>query len=116
MSGEYEQAFQESVSDPERFWGAAAEKVQWYRTYDRVLTSEKPPFYRWFEGGIVNSCYNALDYHVGNGLKNNIVLIYDSPVTKTVKRYTYGELRDLVAWVISYFKKRSARGTMYFRF
>ena len=97
MSGEYERAFRESVADPERFWGAAAEKVQWYRTCDRVLTSEKPPFYRWFEGGIVNSCYNALDYHVENGLKNNTALIYDSPVTKTVKRYTYGELRDLVA-------------------
>jgi len=97
MSGEYERAFRESVSDPEHFWGAAAEKVQWYRTCDRVLTSKKPPFYRWFEGGIVNSCYNALDYHVENGLKNNIALIYDSPVTHTVKRYTYGELRDLVA-------------------
>jgi propionyl-CoA synthetase len=97
MSGEYERAFQESVSDPERFWGAAAEKVHWYRTYDQVLAGEKPPFYRWFEGGIVNSCYNALDYHVENGLKNNIALIYDSPVTKTIKRYTYGDLRDLVA-------------------
>ena len=97
MSGEYERAFRESVADPERFWGAAAEKVHWYRTWDRVLTSEKPPFYRWFEGGIVNSCYNALDYHVENGQKNNLALIYDSPVTKTVKRYTYGELQDLVA-------------------
>lgn len=97
MNGEYERAFRESVSDPEGFWGAAAEKVHWYRTYDRVLTSEKPPFCRWFEGGIVNSCYNALDYHVENGLKNNIALIYDSPVTRTVKRYSYGELRDLVA-------------------
>ena len=97
MSGEYERAFRESVADPERFWGAAAEKVQWYQTYDRVLTNENPPFYRWFEGGIVNSCYNALDYHVENGLKDRIALIYDSPVTKTVKRYTYGELRDQVA-------------------
>ena len=97
MSGEYERSFRESVADPERFWGAAAEKVHWYRTWDRVLTSEKPPFYRWFEGGIVNSCYNALDYHVENGQKNNLALIYDSPVTKTVKRYTYGELQDLVA-------------------
>jgi propionyl-CoA synthetase len=97
MSGEYERAFRESVTDPERFWGAAAENVHWYQPYDRVLSSEKTPFYRWFEGGIVNSCYNALDYHVENGLKNNIALIYDSPVTKTVKRYSYGELRDLVA-------------------
>ena len=49
------------------------------------------------KAGVLNSCYNALDYHVENGLKNGIALIYDSPVTKTVKRYTYGELRDLVA-------------------
>ena len=97
MSGEYERAFRESVADPERFWGAAAEKVQWYRPFDRVLTNDTPPFSRWFEGGLVNSCYNALDYHVENGLKDSIALIYDSPVTKTVTRYTYGELRDLVA-------------------
>jgi propionyl-CoA synthetase len=97
MSGEYEKAFRESVIDPERFWGAAAENVQWYRTYDRVLNSENPPFYRWFEGGILNSCYNALDYHVEQGHGDRVALIYDSPVTKTVKRYTYSELRDLVA-------------------
>ena len=46
MNGEYEKAFRESVVDPERFWGAAAENVQWYRTSDRVLNSENPPFYR----------------------------------------------------------------------
>ena len=97
MSGEYEQAFRESVTDPEHFWGAAAEKVHWYKKYERVLNSTNPPFYRWFEGGVVNSCYNALDYHVGNGLQGRIALIYDSPVTRTVKRYTYGELLDLVA-------------------
>ena len=97
MSGEYERAFQESVDDPDRFWGAAAENVKWYKKYERVLNSNNPPFYRWFEGGLVNSCYNALDHHVENGLKDRIALIYDSPVTKTVKRYTYGALLDLVA-------------------
>jgi len=97
MSGEYEQAFRESLTDPEHFWGAAAEKVQWYKKYERVLNSRNPPFYRWFEGGVINSCYNALDYHVANGLQDRIALIYDSPVTHMVKRYTYGELLDLVA-------------------
>jgi propionyl-CoA synthetase len=97
MSGEYEKAFRESVVDPERFWGAAAENVQWYRPPDRVLNSENPPFYRWFEGGVLNSCYNALDYHVEHGRGDRIALIYDSPVTKTIKHYTYGELLDLVA-------------------
>ncbi len=97
MTGEYERAFRESVTDPDRFWGAAAEKVHWYKKPEQVLNGRNPPFYRWFEGGIVNSCYNALDYHVENGLKDRIALIYDSPVTKTVRRYTYGELLDLVA-------------------
>jgi len=97
MSGEYERAFRESVTDPEHFWGAAAEKVQWYKKYERVLDSTNPPFCRWFEGGVINSCYNALDYHVANGLQDRIALIYDSPVTRTVKRYSYGELLDLVA-------------------
>src|SRR5665647_2015720 len=97
MTGEYERAFHESVTQPERFWGAAAENIQWFQTYNRVLNNENPPFYRWFEGGIVNSCYNALDYHIENGLKDRLALIYDSPVTKTKKRYTYGDLRDLVA-------------------
>jgi propionyl-CoA synthetase len=97
MSGEYERAFRESVADPEHFWGAAAEKVHWYKKYERVLTSANPPFYRWFEGGLINSCYNALDYHVENGFRDRIALIYDSPVTQTVKRYTYSELLDRVA-------------------
>ena len=97
MSGEYERAFYEAATNPEKFWGAAATKVQWYRHYDKVLTSDNPPFYRWFEGGKLNSCYNALDYHVEQGRKDRIALIYDSPVTKTVKKFTYGELLDLVA-------------------
>jgi propionyl-CoA synthetase len=97
MSGKYERAFRESVDDPDCFWRAAAENVQWYKKYEQVLNSNNPPFYRWFEGGLVNSCYSALDHHVENGLKDRIALIYDSPVTKTVKRYTYGELLDLVA-------------------
>ncbi|MDP3396462.1 MAG: propionyl-CoA synthetase [Methanoregula sp.] len=97
MSGEYERAFYEAVTNPEKFWGAAATKVQWYSHYDQVLNSDNPPFYRWFEGATVNSCYNALDYHVEQGRKDRIALIYDSPVTKTVKKFSYGELRDLVA-------------------
>ena len=97
MAGEYERAFRESIADPDRFWGAAAEKVHWYKKYERVLNDKNPPFYRWFEGAMLNSCYNALDSHVENGLKDRLALIYDSPVTKTIRRYTYGVLLDQVA-------------------
>jgi propionyl-CoA synthetase len=95
--GAYEEVYRRSIVDPEGFWGEAAEAVSWYRRWDRVLDSERPPFYRWFPGGIVNTCYNALDRHVETGHGDRPALIYDSPVTSTVKRYTYRELLDLVA-------------------
>lgn len=86
-----------SIEDPERFWEAAARGISWYRNYDRVLEDSGAPFYRWFPGAQVNTCYNALDRHVANGRADQIALIYDSPVTSTVKKYTYAELLDLVA-------------------
>jgi propionyl-CoA synthetase len=97
MCGEYERAYHEAVEDPETFWGRAAEDVPWYRKPKRVLNQDHPPFYRWFEDGLVNSCYAALDIHCGNGREDKVALIYDSPVTDTRKKYTYGELRNLVA-------------------
>jgi propionyl-CoA synthetase len=95
--GAYEEAYRRSIGDPEGFWGEAAEAASWYRRWDRVLDREKPPFYRWFPGGVVNTCYNALDRHVETGNGNRLALIYDSPVTSRVEKYTYRELLDLVA-------------------
>jgi propionyl-CoA synthetase len=62
-----------------------------------VLDDRSAPFYRWFTGGLTNSCYNALDRHVEGGRADQAALIYDSPVTDTVKSYTYRELRDMTA-------------------
>src|SRR5947207_3321393 len=52
---------------PEPFWAEAAEAVSWYRRWNRVLDASRAPFYRWFSGGTVNTCYNALDRHVAAG-------------------------------------------------
>jgi len=85
------------VKDPEGFWAEAGEAIHWYRRWERVLDGSRPPFYRWFPGAEVNTCYNALDWHVEHGRADQPALIYDSPVTGTVKRFTYRELRDEVA-------------------
>lgn len=97
MGKRYNEVYRQSIDQPEQFWEEAAQAVCWERTWDRVLNADNPPFYRWFEGGVVNTCYNALDRHVENGRADQPALIYDSPVTKTITRYTYRELRDLVA-------------------
>ncbi|MCZ6528866.1 MAG: propionyl-CoA synthetase [Chloroflexi bacterium] len=97
MPGSFEEVYAQSLNDPESFWAQAAEDVHWYKKWDKVLDDSRRPFYRWFTGGVVNSCYNALDLHVENGRADQPALIYDSPVTGTVKTFTYRELLDQVA-------------------
>jgi propionyl-CoA synthetase len=97
MTGEYEAAFRRSLSDPEGFWAEAASGIDWERRWDRVLDDSNPPIYRWFRGGRLNTCWNALDRHVERGRAQQTGLIYDSPVTGTIARWTYAELRDAVA-------------------
>jgi propionyl-CoA synthetase len=85
------------TKDPERFWAEAGDAIHWYRRWDRVLDSSRAPFYRWFAGATVNTCYNALDWHVEHGRVDQPALIYDSPVTATIKSFSYRELLDQVA-------------------
>ena len=97
MTQAYEEAYRESLENPEEFWGRHAEECFWYKKWDKVLDDSNKPFYRWFTGGVTNTCYNALDMHVERGAGDRVALIYDSPVTNTIKKYTYRELRDEVA-------------------
>jgi propionyl-CoA synthetase len=93
----YDELFRRSLDEPERFWADAAEAIDWITPPERVLDDSRAPLYRWFEGGRLNTCYNALDRHVDGGRADQLALIYDSPVTGSVRRYTYRELRDEVA-------------------
>ena len=95
--GRYDEVYGRSISDKAGFWGEAAEAITWDKKWDRVLDESRAPFYRWFSGGILNTCYNALDRHVESGRGEQAALIYDSPVTDTVRSYSYAELTDRVA-------------------
>jgi propionyl-CoA synthetase len=99
MRSRYEEAYARSLRDPDAFWAAVAEDIYWERRWDRVLDTSRPPYYRWFTGGVLNTCYNALDLHIDRGRGKQRALVYDSPVTDTIKTFTYFELRDEVARV-----------------
>jgi propionyl-CoA synthetase len=98
MSNAYDDAYHRSLTDPEGFWGEAAQEIDWYKPWDKVLDDSNPPFYRWFVGAECNTCYNALDRHVEAGRGEQAAMIYDSPVTgNTVRTYTYSQLLDEVS-------------------
>ena len=97
MVGRYEEEYKKSITNPEKFWAKAAQEIQWYKPYTKVLDDSSKPFYRWFTGGELNTCYNAIDHHVFKGRGEQIALIYDSPVTHTIRKITYQELLDGVS-------------------
>ena len=97
MGSRYDETYRRSLAEPEAFWAEAAEAIDWDRRWDRVFDDSRPPFYRWFPGALVNTCHNALDRHVAAGRGARTALIYDSPVTGRVARYTYAELLDPTA-------------------
>jgi propionyl-CoA synthetase len=95
--GDYEREYRRSLDDPEGFWGDAAEAIHWDRRWDRVLDDSRAPFHRWFPGGRLNTCYNAVDRHVEGGRGDQLALIYDSAMTGRIERFTYRELQTEVA-------------------
>ncbi len=93
----YDGVYRRSLEEPEAFWGEAAEAIHWHRRWSTVLDNSRAPFYRWFVGGELNTCYNAIDRHAEGGRGEQAAVIYDSPVTGTVKTFTYKQLREQVA-------------------
>jgi propionyl-CoA synthetase len=95
--GAYEDVFRRSLADPAGFWAQAAAAVDWYTPPATILDDSSPPFYRWFRGGTLNTCHNAVDRHVAAGRGEQAAVIYDSPVTGVSKAFTYQQLRDETA-------------------
>jgi len=93
----YQDFYDNSINDRETFWREQAQSIDWFDFPDKILTQNEQGFYRWYEGGKLNTCYLALDYHIENGRGEQAAIIYDSPVTNTKLRLTYSELRDKVA-------------------
>ncbi len=93
----YNEIYQQSIDDPETFWGNAAEELHWSKKWDKVIDLQAKPVPRWFAGGELNSCYNAVDRHVESGRADQLAIIYDSPITNQQRKITYRELQQQVS-------------------
>ena len=61
MSSNFNKIYQESLKNPEEFWKKISEDVFWFKKPTKILSKDNPPFYKWFNDGVTNTCYNALD-------------------------------------------------------
>ncbi len=86
-----------SLADPRGFWAEQAASIDWFEKPRVALDRDPNGAWRWFRGGTLNTCWLALDRHVAAGRGDQVALIYDSPVTQRVVRYTFTELKDWVA-------------------
>ena len=82
MSLKFKKIYENSIKNPEEFWQEISEDIFWFNKPVKILNKSNPPFYKWFEDGVTNTCYNALDVHIDKGLGEKTALIYDSPITK----------------------------------
>uniref|UniRef100_A0A8C1M693 Acyl-CoA synthetase short-chain family member 3, mitochondrial n=1 Tax=Cyprinus carpio TaxID=7962 RepID=A0A8C1M693_CYPCA len=93
----YEEAFGLARDKPEKFWSEAADGITWFEHWTQTLDKTDTVFPKWFVGGKLNMCYNAVDRHVGNGRGDQAAVIYDSPVTGTKQVITYREVQEQVS-------------------
>ncbi len=84
-------------SDPIGFWEDAGKEVDWFTPATSVFNKDSGVYGRWFDGATCNTCYNCVDRHVEAGYGDRQAVIYDSPVTDRVERFTYAELKDQVS-------------------
>ena len=97
MTDKFNKIYQESIQNPEKFWQNVSEDIFWFKKPTKILNKSKPPFYKWFEDGVTNTCYNAIDIHIDQGKGDKIALIYDSPITNKKAKFTYKELREKIS-------------------
>ena len=108
--GRYDQVYRRSLEDPAGFWGEAAAALRWRRKWDRVLDPDNPRHPRWFQGGELNTCENAVDVHVESGRGDQLALVWDSAVTGQTAKYTYRDLqREVALFAGAYFARAGIR-------
>ena len=97
MNKNFQEIYNKSIENPEEFWKNNSEDIFWFKKPTKILNKSNHPFYKWYEDGVTNTCYNALDVHIDKGNGDKTALIYDSPITGNKSKHTYKELKEKVS-------------------
>src|SRR5690606_35275626 len=89
--------FTASIAQKERFWQKQAEKIEWFKKPTKILTNDHENYPTWFADGELNTCFLALDKHVNDGFGDQTAIIYDSPVTNRIFKFSYSQVLENVS-------------------
>jgi acetyl-CoA synthetase len=106
---QYEALYQESIKEPEKFWGKVAEELHWFKKWSRVRNWDNAPFAKWFEGGKTNLSYNCLDKHLTTHRKNKVAILWEGEPVGERKALTYLELHRQVCKFANVLKARGVK-------
>ena len=93
MGQRYAEFHRRSIEDREGFWREQAMLIDWERPFDRVLDYSRPPFARWFVGGLTNLCHNAVDRHLAVRGDQKALIWISTEFDKT-ESFTFRQLHD----------------------
>ncbi|MES2412066.1 MAG: acetate--CoA ligase [Bacteroidota bacterium] len=93
----YQELYNLSIENPTEFWAKQTDEIDWFDKPKHILTADGLSYPKWYKDGRLNACYLALDKHINDGFGEQIAIIYDSPVTQNVRKYTYNEVKSEVA-------------------
>ncbi|EAZ94421.1 prpE protein [Flavobacteria bacterium BAL38] len=93
----YQELYKNSKESAVDFWTEQSKKIAWSKKPSSILSNDANNYPLWFEDGELNACYLAVDKHIEDGFGDEVAIIYDSPVTQTVKKYTFNEVKSEVA-------------------
>ncbi len=89
----YNEFYAKSITNPEGFWEEQARQIKWFKSPQTILSKDENDYPLWFKDGELNACYLALDKHIEDGFGDEVAIIYDSPVTQTVRHITFNEAK-----------------------
>src|SRR5690606_12714123 len=89
----YNEFYAKSITNPGGFWEEQARQIKWFKSPQTILSKDENDYPLWFKDGELNACYLALDKHIEDGFGDEVAIIYDSPVTQTVRHITFNEAK-----------------------
>lgn len=93
----YNEHYHFAKENPIDFWTKQAQNIAWYKSPNSIKSLNNNDYNQWYSDGELNMSYLCIDKHIADGFGEQVALIYDSPVTQTIERITFNQLKDEVS-------------------